>query len=79
MYYTTSFLNIIYHHDLHSYFKGSCVTQWGTALYKKQLKSLYISTKKSPDRHKNLDYWYYTNIATIPKILMFDLLHEWKV
>ena len=28
----------------------------GTLSYKKKLKSLYIHTKKCPDRHKNLDY-----------------------
>ena len=28
----------------------------GTVSYKKKLKSLYVLTKKCPDRHKNFDY-----------------------
>ena len=35
-------------------FTGSCVTQGGTASYKKKLK--YSLTNKCPNRHKNLDY-----------------------
>ena len=30
----------------------------GAVSYKEKLKSLYILTKKCPERHKNLDYWY---------------------
>ena len=30
----------------------------GSVSYKKKMKSLYILTKKCPDRHKNLDKWY---------------------
>ena len=59
MCYITSLWNIICYHNLHLYFKGSCVTHGGQ--YKKKLKSLYILTKKCPDRHKNLDYWYLLN------------------
>ena len=56
--YTTSFWNIIYYHNLHLSFEGSCVTRGGTVSYKKKLKSLYILLNKCPDGHKNLDYWY---------------------
>ena len=57
--YTTSFWYIIYYHNLHLSFEGSCVTRGGgTASYKKKLKSLYILSNKCPDGHKNLDYWY---------------------
>ena len=80
MWYTTSFWNIICYDILHLYFKGSCVSQGGTVSYKKKIKSLYIIKKKCPDRHNNLDYWYfYTNIVQIPKTLMLSLLHEWKI
>ena len=30
----------------------------GAVSYKKKLKSLYMLTKKCPDRHKNIDKWY---------------------
>ena len=30
----------------------------GTASYKKKFKTLYSLTKKCPDGHYNLDYWY---------------------
>ena len=57
--YTTSFWYIIYYHNLHLSFEGSCVTRGGgTVSYKKKLKSLYILSNKCPDGHKNLDYWY---------------------
>ena len=59
--YTTSFYYIIYYHNLHLSFEGSCVTRGGgggTASYKKKLNSLYILSKKCPDGHKNIDYWY---------------------
>ena len=39
----------------------SCVTQGGTASYKKKLKPLYIRTTKCPYRHKNLDFRYLLN------------------
>ena len=38
--------------------KGSCVSQGGTVSYKKKIKSLYILSKKCPDGHKSLEYWY---------------------
>ena len=65
----------------HSHFKGSCVTQGGTVSYKEKMKSLYILTKKCPDRHKDVSIIYicYTINAPIPKTLMFSLLHEWKI
>ena len=42
--YTTSFCYIIYYHNIHLSFEGSCVTRGGggTVSYKKKLKSLYI-------------------------------------
>ena len=55
--YTTSFWYIIYYHNIHLSFEGSCVTRGGgTVSYKKKLKSLYILSNKCPDGHTNLDY-----------------------
>ena len=54
--YTTSFWNIIYYHNLHLSFEGSCVTRGGTVSHKKKLKSLYNLSNKCPDGDKNLDY-----------------------
>ena len=56
--YTTSFWYMIYYHNLHLSFEGSCVTRGGTVSYKKKLKSLYILSNKCPDGYKNLHYWY---------------------
>ena len=47
--YTTSFQKQVINYVT----EGSCVARGeGTASYKKKLKSLYILTKKCPDRHK---------------------------
>ena len=53
--------------------EGSCVTQGGTASYKKKLKSLYIHTTKYPNRNKNLDYGYLLNKYN-PKLQNLDVL-----
>ena len=75
--YTTSFWYIIYYHNLHLSFEGSCVTLGGTVSYKKKLKSLYILSNKCPDGHKiSIIDISYANTASIPKTLMFSLLHE---
>ena len=50
----------------------SCVSQGGTASYKKKMKSLYIRTTKCHNRHKNLNYWYLLNKYS-PKTLTFDV------
>ena len=52
--------------------EGSCVSQGGTASYKKKMKSLYIRTTKCHNRHKNIDYWYLLNKYS-PKTLTFDV------
>ena len=68
---------------LHLYFKGNCVTKGGTVSYKKKKKSLYILTKRCPDRHKNFDYWYllhkYGPDTRNVKSNTTSLLHEWKI
>ena len=63
------------------YFKGSCVSQGGTVSYKNKLKSLYILTliliRNVPiDIKISIIDICYTNMAPIPKTLMFFLLHE---
>ena len=52
--------------------EGSCVSQGGTASYKKKMKYLYIRTTKCPNRHKNLDYWYLLNKYS-PKTQNFNV------
>ena len=81
MCYTTSFRNIICYHNLHLYFKGSCVTQGGgTILYKKNW-NLYIVLQRNAliDIKISIIDICYTNMAPIPKTLIFSLRHKWKI
>ena len=83
MCYTTSFWNIICYHNLHLYFKGSCVTQGGgggQCLIRKNW-NLYIFLQRNVmiDIKISIIDISYTNIAPISKTLMFSLLHEWNI
>ena len=62
-------------------FKGSCVTQGGTASYKNKLKSLYIFLQRNAliDIKISIIDICYTNMAPIPKTVMFSLHHEWNI
>ena len=62
--YATSFWNIIYYHDLH--------LPRGTASYQIKLKSLYILTRNVLiDITISIIDICYTNMAPIPKTVMF--------
>ena len=82
--YTTSFWYIVYYHNLHLSFEGSCVTRGGggTVSYKKKVEiPIYIFQNKMPlmDIKISIIDICYANTAPIPKTLMFSLLHEWKI
>ena len=49
-----TFWYVIHYHVLHLPCKGSCVSQRGTASYKKTFKTLYSLIQKHNEKHKNL-------------------------
>ena len=53
----------------------------GAASYKKKLKFLYILSKKCPDGHNNLNYWYllFKYGPDTFDGLMVSVLHKWKI
>ena len=79
--YTTSFWYIIYYHNLHLSFEGSCVTRGGEQhrIRKNWNPYIFFQINALMDiKISNIDICY-ANTAPIPKTLMFSLLHEWKI
>ena len=52
--YTTSFWCVIHYHVLRLPYDGSCVSQGGTASYKKTFKTLYSLIQKYDEKQKNI-------------------------
>ena len=75
--YTTSFWNIIYYHNLHLSFKGSCVTRGGGD---SKICNPYIFFQRNAlmDIKISIIDICFANTAPIPKSLTFSLLQEWK-
>ena len=79
--YTTFFWYIIYYHNLHLYFEGSCVTRGGGEQYrirKSWNPYIFFQINALMDIKISIIDICYANTAPIPKTLMFSLLHEWK-
>ena len=81
--YTTSFWYIIYYHNLHLSFEGSCVTRGGGVEQYRIRKSwnpyIFFQINALMDIKISIVDICYANTAPIPKTLMFSLLHEWKI
>ena len=78
--YTTSFWYIIYYHNVHLSFEGSCVT-WGEQyrIRKSWNPYIFFQINALMDIKISIIDICYANTAPIPKTLMFSLLHEWKI
>ena len=78
--YTTSFWYIIYYHNIHLSFEGSCVTRGEQYRIRKSWNPYIFFQINAPmDIKISIIDICYANTAPIPKTLMFCLLHEWKI
>ena len=82
--YTTSFWYIIYYHNVHLCFEGSCVTRGGGGVGQYRIRKswnpyIFFQINALMDIKISIIDICYANTAPIPKTLMVSLLHEWKI